>query len=792
MIGLDSQTKRVSLLVSRYLMASILPYFFSAWALLTVVLFVQQASRYADIFFGVNIPGNLVWQLAVALLPNVIAFTCPMAVLVGTIIGLTKMQGDSELVAIRASGVGNMQIALPIVILGLLLSGFAFLVNSRGVPIAASLVRSVAIQTALKKLESPIQPGVFNTEVAGYTIYVRSGDIETGRWQNIFIYNEDRAKNAARLITSHSGRIDATDQASELVLENASVTTLPLIPGEGKYVTESLGDIRLAIKTPRADLVKRLTSTQLAPEELGLAELSEYAAAADRTPRERAEAQILQQRRILLSITPLIFCLLGTVIVLRINRGGRGFGIALALSVLVLYYFLAFAGEQLARTNYISVWLGGVIPLVGSAAAFLWFNFSSRSDGLLRIGDSIARAFTRIKEKPRKLRTRDVFVDLTTGLRDFDIIRNLVTNFLLTVVFLIVIFQIFTAFEMWKFAGVVEGGVWMLAQYLLYLSPSTFLQVAPAAAMIAILATYVIKSRQNEIVTWTSAGQSVYRLLIPCFLLAMLLGVFNWILQESILPSSNVTQDAIRMQIRNKGVPPDAVPRLWIADGDRIYSYRNPASDNDKPQAPVGDTNTSASDNEKQRVPSCLGCLADLSVYQFGTEGKLQSVYRGERAVWEDGKLRFIAPVERDELVDGRIVTTAQPGGEFVESVDPFVANRDNPAHIDTSGLKKQLAAAASDAEQRDLAVSIQLKYSTAILPLVIALFTAPFSLSLDRKGKAATVGYAVGLWLVFTSVEKVFEQLGINGYLAPGLAVWTPLVVFAFLGIYLLSRVRT
>ncbi|HEY2846484.1 MAG TPA: LptF/LptG family permease, partial [Pyrinomonadaceae bacterium] len=99
------QTKRLSLLVSRYLLSAILPYFSFAWLLLTVILFVQQAGRHADMFFNADIPASLVWQLAVALLPNVIAFTCPMAVLVGTIIGLTKMQGDSELVAIRASGV---------------------------------------------------------------------------------------------------------------------------------------------------------------------------------------------------------------------------------------------------------------------------------------------------------------------------------------------------------------------------------------------------------------------------------------------------------------------------------------------------------------------------------------------------------------------------------------------------------------------------------------------------------------------------------------------------------------
>ena len=102
---------RFSLTISRYLVGAILPYFIFAWLLLSVILFVQQASRFSDIFFSANIPTNLIWQLSIALIPSVISFTCPMAVLVGVIIGLSKMQGDSELVAIRAAGVGNLQIA---------------------------------------------------------------------------------------------------------------------------------------------------------------------------------------------------------------------------------------------------------------------------------------------------------------------------------------------------------------------------------------------------------------------------------------------------------------------------------------------------------------------------------------------------------------------------------------------------------------------------------------------------------------------------------------------------------
>ena len=764
--------KQVSWLISKYLVLTIIPYFVFSWLILSVILFVQQAGRYSDIFFTVNIPTNLVWQLTIALVPNVIAFTCPMAMLVGTIIGLTKMQGDSELVAIRASGVGNLQIAAPIMILGVLMSVFAFFVNLKGVPLAATLVRSVALQTAIKKLESPIEPGVFNTEVAGYTIYVKGGDFETGRWKNIFIYSEDKVSGNLRLITSQNGRIDTTGQVSELVLANATVSTVPIEPGVGKYVSENIGEVRFAIRTKRSELIDRLSLSELRPEELGLQELSDFAAT--KNGPEAVEARILWQRRIILSITPLIFCLLGTVIVLRFNRGGRGFGILMALAVLIGFFLLTFLGEQLARVGVVSVILGGLIPFAGSVAAAVWFSLSRKVDVLSGAANYVRMAAARLRTKPNKIRAGSLFVDLTTGLRDFDIIRNLLKNFVLTLSFLAAIFIIFTAFELWKFAGTFDGGMFLLSKYLLYLLPFVYLQIAPSAAMIATLATYVIKSRQNEIVTWTSAGQSVYRLLAPCFLLMLVLGGINWGIQERLLPRANQMQDQARTLIRNRGVPIELTGKYWVANERRIYSFEFASDD-------------------KGPGPCAADCVRNLTVYEFADYGeRLQSLYRAEHAVWEVGRVRFVGEVEKNDLKDGKIATSTLSGGELDETLNPFAELRAKPNHLNTGELKRQIAAADSELERRNLTVGLEKKYTTLFLPFVMALFTSPFSLSLSRKGKAATVGYAVGLWLLFTGTSNVFEQLGLNGLLSPPLAMWSPLVIFSLVGIYLLSKVRT
>ena len=785
---------RIGWLISKYLLRTIIPYFAFSWLLLSVILFVQQASRYSDIFFSVNIPTNLIWQLTIALIPNVVAFTCPMAMLVGTIIGLAKMQGDSELVAIRASGVGNVQIAVPIILLGILLSVFAIFVNLKGVPVAALLVRNVALQTAIKKLESPLEPGVFNTEVAGYTIYVKGGDLETGRWKNIFIYGEDAKTGTMRLITSQQGRVDTTGQLSELVLENSWVSTLPLVAGQGKYVSETIGEVRLAIKTRRSDLIDKLTSSNLMPEELGLAQLSEYAANAE--GREKIEAQIVWQRRILLSITPLIFCILGTVIVLRFNRGGRGFGIALALGTLIGFYLLAFLGEQLARTSKISVFAGSLLPVGASVVIALWFSFSRRINFWSGWPERLGAVLAGLRSGPKKITVRNLFVDVTTGLRDFDLLRNLLKNFLLTLAFLSAIFVIFTAFELWKFAGAMDGGVVLLVKYLWYLLPFIYLQLVPSAAMIGTLATYVIKSRQNEIVTWTSAGQSVYRLLLPCFLLMALLGGVNWMIQERVLPRANQLQDETRDLIRSRGIVENQPGKYWVANDERIYSFKLAASASGSEPGAVATgspSSTSASDNEKLDISCSAGCVTDLSVYQFDNTGaNLQSVYRAKNGVWEHGHVVFLGNVEKTDVRGGRVEPATQQGGELAETSNPFAGLRAKPSHLTSAEIKQQIAATDSDLERSNLMVALEKRYTTLFLPFVMALFTAPFSLSLSRKGKAVTIGYAIGLWLLFTGSSSIFEQLGLNGLLSPPLAVWSPLVIFSMLGIYLLSKIRT
>ncbi len=757
--------RRFSFSISRYIFQAVLPYFIFTWLLISVILFVQQASRYSDLLFNTALPNSLIWQLTFALIPNVIAFTCPMAVLVGVIIGLSRMQGDSEMVAMRAAGVGNFQVALPIVFLGILLSLFAFFINLSGVPIAAQIVRQVALQAALYKLESPIEPGIFNSEINNFTIYVKGGNIAKGNWEDIFIFQEDKKTNEVRLITSNEGGIDTNGEDSEISLKDASVTTFQE-GSESKVITEKIEDLRLVIQTKRGELIERIAKAKESPEEMGLQELAAFGRTL--TGKDRIESYILLQRRLLLSVTPLIFALLGTALVAKFNRGGRGFGAFLSLFCLVFYYLITLLGEQLARTEVIKVITAALIPLVLSVFTITWLFISQRfvinkSSGLLEV---LKKKF--ISGSNEKLDSKNSYLGLSTGILDFDLILNLLKFYALTVGFLSAIFVIFTAFELWKFAGEMEQGIWLLGKYLIYLLPFIYIQLSPSALMIAAITTYVIKSRQNEIVVWTAAGLSVYRLLLPCFMLMFIIGLTNFGFQELVLNNSNVKQDSLREQLRSKNAKSDDSNKFWVAGEHNIYSFNK----------------LNASDNEKSFV-------TDLTIYEFANN-RIESIIKVGKAFWDVDKIKFIDQAEKISWKNNVVFSSKVNDYQYLEKNNPFQKKTSNSNHLNISQITSEINQSTSVKEKRNYSIALYKKYSTPFLPFIIILFTTPFALTLGRKGNVITIGYAIAVWLLFMGTISIFEQLGQSGFISPALSIWSPLVLFTVIGMYLLTKIRT
>jgi len=759
-------------LIPRYVIQSALPYVLLALVLLTAVLFTQQTGRFAELALYTDLPISLAGEIAAALLPSVVVLTLPVAVLAGIVIGFARMGSDSEIIAIRSAGVGTWSLLWPALLIGLVATMATTFLHLKEAPQAARDLRRAALQGALRKLDSPVEPRTFNTDIPGYVIYVRDGDKTQGSWGRVFIYAQ-LADGSTRIVTARSGRIDSSNEKSELVLSDAVAMKMPRDGGERNYVVERLDQLRISIDTGRAELLARLSKKDLQAEELDWNDLKQQAQS--NSIDERREAERTIQRRLALAVAPFVFALFGALLGMRVRRGGRGAGILLSLAVVIVYYLISLLGESLATNNTLSAIKG---EWMATAVMILLSLILLRSDNILpRLRSAKKRLQAgHADHEERKSATPEHTLGAGRSgfpsLLDTSVFRTLSLSFLLGFVSLVSIFIIFTLFELWRFIGSNHVPAGVVGKYLLFLLPLVAVELFPATMLITVLITYALLARRNEAIAWWASGQSVYRLMMPGLLFAVAAGAGTWLVQEHLMPPANVKQEALRARIR--GGQPRAITgtgRQWLAsiESRRLYSYE---------------------------FDEQSGVLIEPAIYELDDEAvHLSRVTTGKRAVWTASNQLQIKDAEtvnlRGMLVDRKDEKEVLLAG--AESPQVFKPTVDKPSQLSVLALSGYLKAAKQrGVDVSALALALQRKYVNPFSVVVMAFIGMPLALAFGRRGAIVALCVAVGVSVAYWGIGGGFQQLGNHGLLPPEVAAWAPPVIFAAAGTYFLSRVRT
>src|SRR5882724_5499289 len=759
-------------LIPRYIIGSVLPYVLLTLVLLTAVLFAQQGTRFAELALFANLSFELLGQVGAALLPSVLVFTLPMAVLAGIVIGFARMGTDSEVVAMRAAGVGAWTMLWPGLLLGLVLTGATTWLQLKEAPEAARDLRRAAVQGALARLDSPVDPRTFTTDLPGYVIYVSDGDKVQGTWGRVFIY-APQPDASAQILTARSGRIDSSAEKAELVLSDAVRTRIPAAEADQKqYVVERFDQLRVAINTGRAELQRRLTDDEISPDEMEWRDLRKEAQSGSLADQRAAQRTI--HRRLALAASPLVFALLAGAIGLRVRRGGRSAGVLISLVVVVIYYLSSLLGESLSRVGTVSPAVGGWM----ATALMLFFSlmFLLKPRGPTVFLASRMRGGSKLPSTSAKIHDRHHITGVGAwgfpSLMDISLFRTLTASFVLGFASLVSVFIIFTLFELWRFiaANHVRGS--LVFKYILYLPPLITVELFPATMLIAVLITYALLARRSEAIAWWASGQSVYRLMLPGLVFALAAGFGVWLVQEQLMPYSNLKQDALRAQIRGgEARAITGAGRQWLAstETNRLYSYEF---------------------DEQREV------LRDPVIYQLDAEGvHLTDVINGTLGTWTDASHLEI----KDGLaiglkgieVERRVIPDSLIAG--VEPPQVFKPTVDKPSQLSSQGLSTYLKAARRRGiDASALAVALQRKYASPFGVMIMALLGMPLALAFGRRGAIIALCVAVGFSIAYWGVGGGFQQLGEHGLLPAAVAGWSPLVIFAAAGIYFLSRVKT
>jgi len=772
---------------TRYILKEVLSHGLIGVAVFTFVIFMRDVGQLLELLVRNSAPIPSIAEFSFLILPKALTVTIPMGVLVGILIGLSRMSADSEITAMRASGVGVQRFVWILAFFGitawLLALGNSVLVAPRS---AAALARlQTTLASTLATVE--IQPRVFYEDFKNTVIYVQdvsSAPQGEAVWRNVI---------QADISTPGAPKITIAQQA--LVNSEKDSIRLHLINGEehqtdvrtpDQYIISAFNetDIRLnlpALPKPVQDVIP--------VAQLGTQELLQQTYNPN---KEFARWYWIEfNRRLALPTACLVLVLIGIPLGLSSKKGGRGAGFVLTIVLVFIYYFIFLTGIQFARSGklppVLGVWLANIVfALIG--LLLLW-----RVDKMpMEIGWQ--RAFgtdfrnwvqkhmtARNGDRPTFQRRRFLSTRFPLILDDY-VLRNFLGYLMLILASFLVLVLIFTFFEL--LSDIVRNRIPLVTvgEYLLNEMPTLLYTVTPLAVLLAVLVTFGLLQKSNEITAMKATGISIYRTTVPVLVISAFLAGGLFLLEESYLPYANTRVETLRNFIKGKPAQTYHRPgRKWIfGQNNVIYYYEFYDPDRDQ--------------------------FGSISSFEFDphTFQITKRVYAAN-AHWEESLQKWVFERGwecsfRKRLVDDQSFPE-KPFEKFSRfDVSTFAEFNEHPSYFkkeirQSSEMNyEELRAYIRDLQQSGfdvvrLRVQLQKKLAFPLITLVMAILAIPFALSAGRRGALTGVAVALLIGVVYWMTSGLFEAMGNVNQLPAALAAWSPDIIFGMAGAYMVLK---
>jgi len=758
-----------------------------ALLILTFVVFTREFGRLAEMLIRRNADGMMVAQIVLFILPSVLIFSIPFAFLIGTLIGFSRLSGDSEIIAMRASGVSVWQMLKPVLKVAALVAIITAAFTCSLLPRGNWNLRLLTHQLGLTPLQSEIKARVFNEQIPNTILYVEDIDLRTSGWKGVFVHtSEDDRKRT--ILASRGGLITSEDgRRVQLHLEDGTVyETREAAPERDSLTRFGTQDVLLQLPEMETSFSKPKR-----PKDKTILELWHDH---DRGSVADLKANNVEMYgRISLPLAALVFGVLAVTLGISRAKGGRGYGFIVSIVVAFSYFIMFDIGRNLAAGGVIPVWLGGwgADLILAGIAALSFYSASRERLFLERLVDNrflavIGRGFRRLLSglgglfRGLAISIGERFWDVCTvcvqltRVVDLYMLRNFLFYLLPTLVICTSLFYLFTFFELMDDIFKNNVSYWTVFDYFLFLIPQIMILLVPISILIATLVTFGVLDKTSQVVAFKSCGISVYRIAVPIVLLSALMGSGLFVLEEYVTPYTNQKQDSLRNVI--KGRPAQTYYQLgrnWIfGEDDRLYNYKHFDSKND--------------------------IFADVSVYDLNIkQNRLSWHLYAKKVRWDPATRNWIfSQGWRRDFTDGndpKYETFGERFFAFPERPSYFEQEVKESSKMTYGELKEYirgLQRAGFEVDQ--LRTELYRKLSFPVVCLIMTVLGIPFSFSMGRKGALYGIAAGVVIGIFYWGMFGAFEVMGANGLLAPVLAAWGPNILFSTAGLLMLSWVKT
>jgi LPS export ABC transporter permease LptG/LPS export ABC transporter permease LptF len=779
-------------ILTRYILGEILSHAVIGCALFTFILFMRELPHILEMVVRNSSTLAIVAEVFLFMLPNIFILTIPMGVLVGVLLGLSRLAADSEIVAMRASGLGIgyfVRVASIVAVGGTLIGLFNSLyVAPRANQAILNLDRILATQASYE-----IQPRVFYEDFKDKVLYVQNVISGTGaaNWRQVFM--ADVTDPTTPKITTAASATVVNDSTTELLmrLRDGTEHEQPVAgqPEQYNISTFKVNDLPFTPAQQNEGHLGRVDTPIYALPLHSLLRLSHGP--------DGKRFLIEVHKRFSYPAACFVLMLVGVPLGVTSRRGGKSSAWVFTILLVCLYYSLSLFGTALGKQNWISafvaVWLANILFAAGGL--FLLWQMASGGRVLSAITSFMSRTpktssmpaeangspkpgwSARIFPTMQRNSARHAFPRIL----DEYVVREFLFMFFLVLCGFVMLMLVFTFFEL--ISDILRNHIPLsiVGQYLINLTPSMLYQIAPLAVLIAVLVTFGVLNRNSEIIAMKATGISIYRLVVPVVGIAAILAVSLFLFDEFYLPQANRRQEALRNII--KGRPPQTVlhpEQRWIfgqpnaGEPGRIFYYQffDPAHEE----------------------------FANLSVFEFdpSTFAITRRIF-ASRVYWDSdhGTWNFQNGWQRDiqgENSKAYREFSQTTFSEIHEEPGYFTKEKgEQSQEMNFRELQSYISALRqSGFDTIRLRVALWHKLAYPLVAIVMAGLAIPFALSMGKRGSLTGIAVAIGVALAYWVADSFFGALGNVNYLPAPLAAWASLVLFGLVGGYLLLRTPT
>jgi LPS export ABC transporter permease LptF/LPS export ABC transporter permease LptG len=762
---------------TRYILKEVLFHGLIGASVFTFVIFMRDVSRILELVVRNSAPIPSVAELFFLTLPAALTVTIPMGVLVGILIALSRMAADSEITAMRAAGVGVFRFVRVLagfgIVAWLLALGNNVFIAPRSAEALAHLQKS--LETSQASFE--VQPRVFYEQAKNYVLYVQDATTSSGAavWKNVFLADIS-TPGASKITIAERAVVTGSKDSLFLHLVNGATHEVNIAdPTQYTISTFDENDMTLNLPPPQTQVQEVIPVQQLSTGEL--LRLSYQS-----SKKEAARWYWIEfNRRIALPSACLVLVLIGIPLGLSSKKGGRGAGFVLTIVLVFIYYFISVWGVTFARNGklppVIGVWMANIVfgligllllwrvdkmPIEIGLGQFLSSEWKQLTSRWFRAnGQDRAAAPSRTRSSKRFPRILDDYV-----------VRYFLGYFVLITSSFMVLVLIFTFFEL--LSDIVRNRIPLVTvgEYLMNVTPSWLYLFTPLCVLLAMLVTFGLMQKSNEITAMKATGISIYRAVLPVLVICAVLAGGLFLLEESYLPYANKRVETLRNTIKEKPAQTYLRPdRKWIfGEHNTIYYYE-------------------FFDAESEQFGS-------ISAFEFEPKSfQITKRVYATQAHW--------APALQDWVFERGWQRSFR--GSAIQNFDTFKVNTFAELNEPPSYFRKEvrqsqemnydeLSKYIHDLQQAGfdvvrLRVQLQKKLAYPLITLVMAVLAVPFALSAGRKGALTGVAVALLIGVVYWVTSGLFEAMGNVNQLPPALAAWSPDVIFCLAGGYMVLK---